>query len=149
MFVVDFVLKMHWPLAQTQVPYLIPAIAKILRRPSKEYYVRTREEGFGKKLEDVVPTGEAHEVAWKEVEEGYGKLVLWLNEGTNAGAPFVMGDKVSFADFVIVSDLQWCMKGFGEDSNQWKDMIAWHGGRWAKLIDDLKKYEGPLETLSG
>ncbi|KAJ7645638.1 hypothetical protein DFH06DRAFT_1212010 [Mycena polygramma] len=130
------------------IPYVLPAVAKILRRPSKEYYVRTREERFGKKLENVVPTGEAHEVAWKAVEEGYGKLDRWLNEGMNEGAPFVMGDKVSFADFAIAGDLQWCMRGFGEDSNQWKDMMTWHGGRWAKLIDNLKKYEGPLVTLS-
>ncbi|KAJ7935455.1 hypothetical protein B0H13DRAFT_2226904 [Mycena leptocephala] len=130
------------------IPYIIPAIANILRPKSEEYYVRTREVSFGKKLVDMVPTGEAHKVAWKEVEAGFGKVDRWLNEGANEGAPFVMGDQVSFADFTIAGELQWCMKGFGEDSDLWKDMMTWHGGRWAKLINSLKKYEGPLKTCA-
>ncbi|KAJ7645542.1 hypothetical protein DFH06DRAFT_1211663 [Mycena polygramma] len=130
------------------VPYIIPAVAKILRPSSEEYFVRTREASFGKKLPDVVPTGEAHEEAWKKVEDGFGKVDKWLNEGPNKGAPFVMGDQVSFADFMIAGEMQWCKTGFGEDSELWKDMMKWHGGRWAKLVNNLQKYEGPLEDLS-
>ncbi|KAJ7695987.1 hypothetical protein B0H17DRAFT_1198308 [Mycena rosella] len=125
-------------------PYVIPAVAGILRPRSKEYYVRTREEHFNKKLADVVPTGEAHEAAWKEVEAGYNRIKGWMRDGDN----FVMGDTISFADFVIAGDLQWCMKGFGADSDKWKDMLRWDGGRWAKLLDDLKKYEGPVEDIA-
>ncbi|KAF8208743.1 hypothetical protein K438DRAFT_1666926 [Mycena galopus ATCC 62051] len=131
------------------VHYVIPAVAKILRPKSEEYFVRTREESFGKKLSDVTPTGEAHETAWKKVEEGFGKVDRWLNEPMNQGKPFVLGDTISFADLMIAGELQWCMKAFGEESDLWKDMITWHGGRWAKLLDTLKKYEGPLEDMTG
>jgi len=130
------------------VQYIIPAVAKILRPKSEEYFVRTREASFGKKLEDLWPTGEAHEVAWKEVEAGFGKVDRWLNEPMNEGKPFVMGDTMSLADFMIAGEMQWCMTGFGEESDLWKDMMKWHGGRWAKLIDNFKKYEGPLEDMT-
>ncbi|KAJ7904991.1 hypothetical protein B0H13DRAFT_2274571 [Mycena leptocephala] len=127
--------------------YIMPAVAKILRPKSEEYFVRTREVSFGKKLVDMMPTGEAHKLAWKEVESGFGKVDRWLNEGPNEGAPFVMGDQISFSDFMIAGELQWCLKAFGEDSELWKDMMVWHGGRWAKLFNNLKKYEGPLEDM--
>ncbi|KAJ7222192.1 hypothetical protein GGX14DRAFT_175374, partial [Mycena pura] len=129
------------------IPYIMPAVATILRPKSEEYFVRTREASFGKKLVDMTPTGEAHKAAWKEVEAGFGKVDRWLNEGSNEGAPFVMGDRISFADFMIAGELQWCVKAFGEDSDLWQDMMVWHGGRWAKLFNALKKYEGPLENL--
>lgn len=125
----------------------MPAVAKILRPKSEEYFVRTREVSFGKKLVDMTPTGEAHKLAWKEVESGFGKVDRWLNDGPNEGAPFVMGDQISFSDFMIAGELQWCLTAFGEDSELWRDMMVWHGGRWAKLFNNLKKYEGPLEDM--
>ncbi|KAJ7038014.1 hypothetical protein C8F04DRAFT_1091073, partial [Mycena alexandri] len=127
--------------------YILPAVAKILRPKSEEYYVRTREASFGKKLINVVPTGEAHDTVWKEVETGFGKVDQWMNEGMNNGAPFVMGNSPTFTDFMIAGEMQWFMKGFGEDSDLFKDMMKWHGGRWAKLLKDLKKYEGPAEGM--
>lgn len=132
---------------QLQIPYIIPAVAGILRPTSEEYFIRTRELSFGKKLVDMRLTGEAHEKAWKEVEEGFGKVDQWMNEGPNNGAPFVMGDQVSFTDFMIAGEMQWCMKAFGEESDLWKDMMTWHGGRWGKLVANLKKYEGPLQDM--
>ncbi|KAJ7459678.1 hypothetical protein FB451DRAFT_555614 [Mycena latifolia] len=124
-------------------PYIIPAVARILRPRSEEHFVRTREAIFKKQLTEMEPTGEAHDAAWKELEAGYGKISGWMQE--EDPAPFVMGNTVSFADFVVAGELQWCMKAFGEDSDKWKDMLTWHGGRWAKLLADLKKYEGPVE----
>ncbi|KAJ7134418.1 glutathione S-transferase [Mycena epipterygia] len=127
----------------SMIPYIMPAVAGILRPRSEEYFVRTREASFGKKLSDMAPTGEAHEAAWKEVEEGFGKVNRWFKEGDQ----FVMGDVLSLADLLIAGELQWFMKGFGEDSDKWKDMMAWHGGRWARLFSNLKKYEGPIEDI--
>ncbi|KAJ6620798.1 glutathione S-transferase [Mycena sp. CBHHK59/15] len=125
-------------------PYIIPAVVEILRPKSEEYFVRTREAIFGKKIADMVPTGEAHEVAWKAVETGFGKLNGWMREDD----PFVMGDVLSFADFVVAGDLQWCRKAFGEEDVKWKEMMVWHGGRWSKLLKNLEKYEGLVEEVS-
>jgi len=127
--------------ASTQ--FIMPAVAGILLPRSKEYFVRTREAAFGKKLPDMAPTGEAREVAWKEFEAGLGKVSAWMKEDDL----FFMGDTVSYADFVVAGEMQWFMKGFGEESVEWRDMLAWQGGRWAKLLDNLKKYEGPAEEM--
>ncbi|KAF7346123.1 GST N-terminal domain-containing protein [Mycena sanguinolenta] len=114
------------------VQFIIPSVTKILRPRSEEYFLRTRELSF----------------AWKEVEAGFGKVDRWLNESMNAGKPYIMGDVVSFADFMLAGELQWCMRGFGEESDLWKDMLKWHEGRWARLVENLKKYEGPLEDMT-
>ncbi|KAJ6509005.1 hypothetical protein C8R45DRAFT_815595 [Mycena sanguinolenta] len=128
--------------------FIIPSVAKVLRPRSEEYFVRTREASFGKKLTEVYPSGEEHTAAWREVEAGFGKVDHWLNESMNAGKPYIMGDVVSFADFMLAGEMQWFMKGFGQESDLWKDMLKWHGGRWAKLVDNFKKYEGPLEDMA-
>jgi glutathione S-transferase len=122
--------------------YIVYAVVGILRPRSEEYFTRTREASFGKKLEDVAPTGAAHDAAWKELEDGFGRVKGWIGDGD-----FVMGDTVSFADFVIAGELQWCLKAWGEEDKKWKDLMAWHDGRWAKLFNDLKKYEGPAEEM--
>ncbi|KAJ7288485.1 hypothetical protein C8J57DRAFT_517851 [Mycena rebaudengoi] len=124
------------------IHYIIPAIAAILLPRGEEYFVRTREAAFGKKLSDLVPTGEEHDVAWKKVEAGFEKVSGWYR----IDDPFVMGDVVSFADLVVAGELQWFCKGFGEESGKWKDMITWQDGRWGALIKNLKKYEGPVDV---
>ncbi|KAJ7505487.1 glutathione S-transferase [Mycena galericulata] len=123
--------------------FIIPAVAAILSPRSQEYFVRTREASFRKKLSDIAPTGEAHQKAWKEFEEGLGRIDSWMKEEDL----FIMGNIVSIADFLVAGELQWFMKGFGEESDKWKDMLTWHGGRWAKLLSNLKKYEGPAEEM--
>ncbi|KAJ7159108.1 hypothetical protein C8R43DRAFT_994922 [Mycena crocata] len=122
------------------IPYILPAAAAILNPRSNDYYVRTREESFGKKLQDVVPKGEE---PWREVEAGWGEVSGWMKED----GPFVLGQEVSFADFVIGADLQWCMKAFGEDSEKWLQMKEWHGGKWERLLLNLKKYEAGAEKM--
>ncbi|KAJ7729647.1 hypothetical protein DFH07DRAFT_177799 [Mycena maculata] len=128
----------HVTTASTE--YIMPAVADILRPRSKGYFVRTREESFGKKLADMTPTGEAHEIAWKELEAGFGRVSSWMKDDM-----FVMGDVVSYADLVVAGEFQWFKKSFGEESDKWKDMLTWQGGRWAKLVNNLQKYEGPAE----
>ncbi|KAF7336522.1 Glutathione S-transferase-like protein ustS [Mycena sanguinolenta] len=109
--------------------FIIPAILSILHPRSQDYYVRTREATFA---------------AWKDLEAGFGRIHTWMTEGD----PFVMGDFPSFADFLIAGKLQWYKKGFGEESDKWKDITTWHDGRWAKLLKNLEKYEGSFEERS-
>ncbi|KAK7048201.1 GST N-terminal domain-containing protein [Favolaschia claudopus] len=126
-------------------PFIIPAVAKILRPTSEEFFVRTREATLGKKLTEVYPSGDDLQPAWKKVEDGFGKVDKWLNEPMNEGKPFVMGDVLSYADLMIAGEMQWCKMGFGEESDLWKDMLKWQDGRWGKLVDRLKEFEGPPE----
>ncbi|KAF7291696.1 GST N-terminal domain-containing protein [Mycena chlorophos] len=122
-------------------PFVIPRIADILRAPSEVYFVETRSKSFGKPLREVFPTGEEYTEKWEKTKNAFGKIDAWYC-AEESGGPFVMGKKPTFADFVIGGEMQWTRVAFGEDSKEWKEWASWHGGRWAKLIEDLKPYEG-------
>jgi glutathione S-transferase len=107
----------------------------VLNSSSAEYYRRTRKEMFGKTVDELVPQGENAKAEWKKLEEGFGKIAGWLKEDE-----FVMGNTVSFGDFLIFGILEWFKLSVGEDSQQWKDVAGWHNGRWNKLVKTLEAY---------
>ncbi|KAJ7644272.1 hypothetical protein FB45DRAFT_897415 [Roridomyces roridus] len=123
------------------IPFIMPAVARILRPRSAEYFVRAREEEFQKKLTEVTPTGEEREVAWNKFKMGFERVAKWMKEGE----PYIMGESITYSDLVIAAEMQWFRAAFGKESEEWKDIETWQGGRWAKLVSDLKKYEGPPE----
>ena len=53
---------------------------------------------------------------------------------------FVMGDAISFADFVLGGLLQLIFNIWGKDSQEWKDISRWDEGRWGRLHESLEKY---------
>ncbi|KAF8965876.1 hypothetical protein BDZ97DRAFT_1810125 [Flammula alnicola] len=118
--------------------FILPATCLVLNPPSEEYFRRTREKLFGTTLEDLVPKGENAVVEWAKYKDGLGKVDTWY---AKSGGPFLIGDAVSWADFVVAAYLIWLRIIWGEDSQQWKDITSWHQGRWKILIDNLKKYE--------
>lgn len=102
-----------------------------LSERSRAYFARTRKEVFGASLEELRDV-KGGEVAWGEAgKEGGvlagmgafltrhkedGELLLWRNcgvtfaDGVNsAEGPFVLGSRVSYADFVVVALLE-CLK---------------------------------------
>lgn len=124
-------------LGPTPVWYMIilPSHA-ILTPRSAEYMRRTREEMFGRKLEDMVPKDKAE--AWNQIKAGYDKLDKLLQLGNG---PYVMGNTVSFQDFDVASYTLWLRRILGEESEEWKNIINWNDGRWGRLIEGFRKYE--------
>ncbi|KAK0215848.1 hypothetical protein EDD85DRAFT_443126 [Armillaria nabsnona] len=113
----------------------------ILNPVSEEYNRRTREATLGgQRLEDVVPKGEEKERVWAKLEEVFGKVDAWYGKGDR----YVMGDVVSYADFTVSAWVMWFRTLFGVDSEEWKDVSRWQGGRWGALVKDLEKYETVL-----
>ncbi len=55
--------------------------------------------------------------------------------------PFIMGEEVSWADFVMGAHLLWFNKAWGDDNPLWNAVIEGNGGVWKKLFDALKEYE--------
>ncbi|KAK4693882.1 hypothetical protein P7C71_g3598, partial [Lecanoromycetidae sp. Uapishka_2] len=80
---------------------LPPIPTNLLRDPSAEYFLRTREARFGMPLSQVARE-QGGEEAWKGAEPAFNKIGELLRE---QGGPFIMGKIVSYADFVIVSVL--------------------------------------------
>ncbi|TKA83965.1 hypothetical protein B0A55_00236 [Friedmanniomyces simplex] len=86
--------KALMPIAAVRIP------GKILRPASQEYFRSTRAKRFGMSLEDLAESDLAGENAWKAAEPGLEALRALLREHRGEG-PYVMGTRVSFADFVI------------------------------------------------
>ncbi|KAI3599152.1 glutathione transferase fungal specific class A [Moniliophthora roreri] len=128
-----FIAKIYPSLLQVTMP----RTANNLNPSSEEYFRRTKAARFGKALTEVDPKGEKRVEFWKQIETAYGTLDGWMKKEDQ----YVMGDTVSFADFVIAASLLWIRVLWGEDSEEWKSVASWHDGRWGRLIKSLTPYE--------
>jgi hypothetical protein len=76
------------------------AYENILSPASGDYFRRTREARFGRKLEELAPAGEERVEAWKQIKnhDGFDIVDGWLqkNEGS-----YALGEQVFFVDFFI------------------------------------------------
>ncbi|KAK0474250.1 hypothetical protein IW261DRAFT_1596030 [Armillaria novae-zelandiae] len=94
------------------------------------------KEIFGAKLK--APEGEEREKMWATTRENLGEMNKWF-EGS--GGDFVMGDEPCFADTVISAFFWLIRNSVGRESEEWKDIVTWHDGRWGKHLDRFKQYE--------
>ncbi|KAF5367702.1 hypothetical protein D9758_009851 [Tetrapyrgos nigripes] len=76
-------------------------------------------------------TDEQEKEAWEKFKNGLGGFAKLMNDE----GPFVMGKKVSMADAVLFGRFACTRWLWNETTDEWKDMMSWHGGRWNKLIE--------------
>ncbi|KAF9564189.1 hypothetical protein CPC08DRAFT_272712 [Agrocybe pediades] len=119
--------------------FILPLTAGRLNPRSEEYFIRTRSLAFGKPLAEVLPTGEQATTEWAQIKEIMNKVDGWFAKTDDKG-PFILGDVISWADFEIAGNKIWMKVIWGEDSEQWKDVASWNGGRWENLLKALEKY---------
>lgn len=119
--------------------FALPAVNAVLNPRSAEYFRRTREASLGMTMEQLLPSGERREKQWKRLEDAVGNMDKWFGKDSLliGGSP----DTPIFADFELAGRFIWAKKVFGADSEEWKSMSSWHGGRWARLVQSLEKYE--------
>ncbi|KAI1790149.1 hypothetical protein LXA43DRAFT_891563 [Ganoderma leucocontextum] len=123
-------------------PIIIPAAFSVLHPGSQPYFRRTREVRLGGKLEALAPQGsEARAAAWAKVKKATSKVASWY-EADGKERSFVLGDDAgaTYADVIVAGFFMWFKACLGEDSEEWKEMISWDGGRWAKLLTAFEKY---------
>ncbi|OBZ68988.1 hypothetical protein A0H81_11337 [Grifola frondosa] len=121
------------------LPIMLPASNHQLNPVSEEYFRRTREARFGK-LEEWSPLGPVRDAHWKAIEAGLHKVTKWLSMDGNEKL-FFMGETISYADITLASFLIWIRKVLGPDSQEWKNVKRWDGGRWGKFMEAFEKYE--------
>ena len=51
-----------------------------------------------------------------------------------------MGDKISFADFQLASSMLSFKILVGAESDEWKRVSAWNGGKWEKFLSQFEPY---------
>lgn len=115
---------------------IVDRICSLLNPRSVEYFRRTREEAFGKKLEELASEGD-----WKKLESELDSLKKCLDANGEGKDLLLMGDKITWADIEIASWLRWMKMVVGEESEDWKRLTTLHGGRWAKIGEQFARYE--------
>ncbi|KAI0754884.1 hypothetical protein C8Q80DRAFT_1247739 [Daedaleopsis nitida] len=121
-------------------PLVYPAVYwHTLREKSKPYFRRTREN-IGVNLAERTP--EERVQHWALLQKGMHKVAEWL-EADGAKKLLFMGDEVgiTYADIIIAGLFMWFKKPFGEESQEWKDMLSWDDGRWGRFMAAFEKYE--------
>lgn len=119
-------------------PLMLPPCCATLNPRSAEYFRRTREKSYGKKLEEFTPPGPIREEAWAKVKEGLNLLdEIYAKNGEEK--PYFFGETFSFADVIVAGCLIWVRIILRPESEEWKAVARWNEGRWAKLLELVEK----------
>lgn len=107
---------------------------------SAKYYRRIDEESsVGKKLEEICPPGPGRQHAEANLESVLGRFdELFGKHGD--GKVFITGDASCYTDFMLGGFLV----GFSvlTSGAERRNFLEWHGGRWEKCLQELRKWEG-------
>lgn len=110
---------------------MVPAI-KMLNPRSAEYFLKDREETFGKKVEELATVEQ-----WQAFERGLAKLKEALETNKAPGLLTLMGDRLTFSDLLVAAFLVWA-KIVADEA--WAKIAVLHGGMWARFVDQFSLY---------
>lgn len=117
-------------------PITLPAVVTYLLPRSQEYYRRTREAMFGKRLEELSPPGEKRDQDWIKLKEGLSFYADILDKN-GENKPYFLGDEFSFADALLIGFLYFLKIGITPE--EWETIAAMNNGRWGKLLASSEK----------
>lgn len=118
--------------------FTLPANVKLIDHPEgRAYFHKTRSGRVGQDISTMKPTGDAWQAGLNELRDGLNNIDQWLQK---SGGPYVMGNTISFADFVLGGWLKWMQVALGKDSEEWKQISSWNEGRWGERVERLEKY---------
>jgi len=118
---------------------MLPPTCEILDEAGKEYFRRTREQWFGKKLEEFSPEGPIREGHWKALQDGFDKIAGILDKNGVDALYVAEGTEPTWGDFVLISWLLWIKIVLPDDWE--KRTKRWSGGRWEKLINRTEEWQ--------
>ncbi|KZP19703.1 hypothetical protein FIBSPDRAFT_1045306 [Athelia psychrophila] len=109
-----------------------------MNAPSENYFRTKKGPPSGATFEEADLKGEARDEQWTKVREGHEIIAGWLSK--NEGGQFVMGENVSFADTMLVAWLRMIGVMYGEESDEWKAVLSWQDGWWARYLKLFDQY---------
>ncbi|KAI0354607.1 hypothetical protein OH77DRAFT_1590389 [Trametes cingulata] len=114
---------------------VMPVAYDRLNDASKAHFKTYREKVLGGNLLEWSPPGSAvRKEQMKQLQAGLGRIAGWLS-ANGKDSNFFMGDKPTFADMMLAARLMWAKRILGEESEEWKEIESWDGGRWGRLVD--------------
>ncbi|KAH8107295.1 hypothetical protein DFH11DRAFT_933278 [Phellopilus nigrolimitatus] len=121
-------------------PFIAIATNAILNPPSEEYFRKTKKELLQKKLEELAPPGFNRDEIWTKVKEELEKIACFYDKN-GEDSTFFLGNTFTFADAIVIGYLAWVQIVLGPESDEWRAVAGWSGGRWGKLLDLTKKWQ--------
>lgn len=108
----------------------------VLSPDAQAYFIKRWEFLCGKKFDDILPRGSIRDAEWEIFKNGLGEVDAWFKDDQK----FVMEDALTVADLDLVGFLIWLKTIWGVDSTEWKNVSAWHDGRWGELVQNVEQY---------
>ncbi|KAG9126844.1 hypothetical protein FRC07_001745 [Ceratobasidium sp. 392] len=132
--------KLHNHVCDVAVPLI--ATEHILDDKGHEYFMKTREEMYGKPMSEVLK--EAEGIWLTDVRSSWSSLgdILNMNGPVEQVGPFVMGKNMSYSDFIIAGLMLWLRRAEGANGRCCKELFTWDGGRWGLIWNEIEKLEG-------
>ena len=132
-------------LTRAMYPLFIHRTVNSFSPENAEVYRKTRAENLGEEFriaEDMTRDPDAVVEQWKKIQAGFDLVSSWCDVGhQDINGPFITGDTPTYGDVVIASGLVWVKIVAGEESEEWKKIKGWNGGRWGRLSEAFEKYE--------
>jgi glutathione S-transferase len=128
------------------ITFIAPHLAdKVMDPQEQEYMYRSRgKDNFAPPTEIVAAQ---KLVEGREKWEAFSQ-VLELNGGDGSAGPFVMGDRITFADFAVGGMLSILDRVAGDEGNIWKEVMQWQGGKWARFWKEIEGLEKKTSELA-
>ncbi|KAH9480872.1 Glutathione S-transferase-like protein ustS [Psilocybe cubensis] len=111
-------------------PAILPTVLTKLNPVSSAYMIN--------KHGSSLPTSFAEN--WKAFKDGLDQVDAWYSKNEKKGI-FLLGDVPSWADIVLASFLVNVRKICGEESDQWREVEWWNGGRWKVHSEYFQNFE--------
>ncbi|KAF9464071.1 hypothetical protein BDZ94DRAFT_534726 [Collybia nuda] len=122
---------------------VLPAIYDVLNPSSQVFFRRSKEKALRMEIKDMTPRGKHREEEWDKVMKQLDDLDERLPK---VGGPFILGNEVSFLDFVVASHMLTTRDLLGEKSKEWDHLKLWNEGRWLNILKSVEKYESLLNN---
>ncbi|KAG6836626.1 hypothetical protein H0H93_005969 [Arthromyces matolae] len=125
------------------VQFTFPATERMLSPSSQRYY---KTAISGSRSPCGIITRESLPTEWEKVQADFNAFAVWLyeHEAVQKDGPYILGEKVSFLDFVLGGHLFWVREALGEESKEWNDISTWNDGKFGAISESLRKYEIPF-----
>ncbi|KAJ4487583.1 hypothetical protein J3R30DRAFT_816765 [Lentinula aciculospora] len=120
-------------------PLMILPVYLKLPPASQKYFRTTRELRYKKKLEDLAPLQE-HPRLWDQVRRGLDSMSRPM-DANGKEKLFWFGNKITYADVVMVAWLLWVKRTLGTETSEWRNILSWNNGRWGKLMRHFEQWE--------
>jgi len=147
-------------------PMIVAGVCAILNEKSAAYFRETREAMYTPRtLEDVSygsgEDSEEYKKLWSDLEKGLGLLGKRMDLSVSGGGksgPYVMGDTLSYIDFMIAAVFVWARRAWAgpsvlkegtldeqnvdaDSSEEWDKVCSLDDGRWRKYAELFTEYE--------